>query len=261
MIKKYIRGNATRGNEVIKELEKLGGVNNGMHLGNKPNSIYIINHKNDNQITEIVTDYLLDLIPKIFEEIKIPKKYIVVSKNTINNKTKKQDNNLKKQLLLLEKYNIKNFVLKDNTIRFGDTGYLNLEKLHKINKDFLKGMIVNSCIDLSGLKNIHKDFFKGTTINGSVGLGNLEYVDKDFLKETTIKGDLYLQKLKYAHKDFLKQTILKGDLYLQNLESIDDDFLKQNNFSGCICVYSLEIQDKMLKNIKNSKKTIKKTVI
>jgi len=88
MIKKYIRGHETRGDEVIKELEKLGGVRPFGCLCNYPDNFYIINHKNNNEITVVSSDYLKELIEQTFEEIKLPEEFkpeefvIVTEKDT-----------------------------------------------------------------------------------------------------------------------------------------------------------------------------------
>lgn len=75
MIKKYIRGHSTRGDEVIKELEKLGGVKPFGCLCNYPDNFYIINHKNNNEITTVSSEYLKELIEQTFEEIKLPEEF------------------------------------------------------------------------------------------------------------------------------------------------------------------------------------------
>lgn len=75
MIKKYIRGHSTRGDEVIKELEKLGGVKHFGCLCNYPDNFYIINHKNNNEITAVSSEYLKELIEQTFEEIKLPEEF------------------------------------------------------------------------------------------------------------------------------------------------------------------------------------------
>ena len=90
MIKKYIRGHSTRGDEVIKELEKLGGVRPFGCLCNYPDNFYIINHKNNNEITTVSSEYLKELIEQTFEEIKLPEVFtpeefvIVTEKETRN---------------------------------------------------------------------------------------------------------------------------------------------------------------------------------
>lgn len=75
MIKKYIRGNSTRGDEVIKELEKLGGVNSAFLTGRIIDVFYIINHQNNNEIALACSGYLKELIEIAFEEIKLPEEF------------------------------------------------------------------------------------------------------------------------------------------------------------------------------------------
>lgn len=75
MIKKYIRGNSTRGDEVIKELEKLGGVNEYGFACNLASEFYIIDHTDNNCIKEVSRGYVKELIEETFEEIKLPKEF------------------------------------------------------------------------------------------------------------------------------------------------------------------------------------------
>lgn len=73
LIKKFIRGNSERGNEVITELEKLGGYNENKLLGCDKNCIYYINK--DNIIVSSflrVSDEIYDAITDSWEEIKLP---------------------------------------------------------------------------------------------------------------------------------------------------------------------------------------------
>ena len=66
MIKKYIKGNALRGEDVIRELEKLGGVNKFRFKGSEKN-IFIIDHTQENHIKLVKTPYLIDFILNSFE--------------------------------------------------------------------------------------------------------------------------------------------------------------------------------------------------
>ena len=72
MIKKYIRGHSTRGDEVIKELEKLGGVNKYGFVCVFPSEFYIIDHTDNNCIKGVSRGYVKELIEQTFEEIKLP---------------------------------------------------------------------------------------------------------------------------------------------------------------------------------------------
>lgn len=72
MIKKYIRGHATRGNEVIAELEKLGGDNSICSDGAKENYIYFISPLNDRIIGFGGDSITGEIIQECFEEIKLP---------------------------------------------------------------------------------------------------------------------------------------------------------------------------------------------
>lgn len=79
MIKKYIKGNAERGAEVIKALEELGGVNCGNHKGIRTDCFYYIK---ENGIIDLVQDFtsLGKVIQECFEEIKLPEQHNVVIK-------------------------------------------------------------------------------------------------------------------------------------------------------------------------------------
>lgn len=75
MIKKYIRGHSTRGDEVIKELEKLGGVNKYGFVCVFPSEFYIIDHTDNNCIKGVSRGYVKELIEQTFEEIKLPEEF------------------------------------------------------------------------------------------------------------------------------------------------------------------------------------------
>lgn len=73
MIKKYIRGNSSRGEEVIKELEKLGGENT-RKLSVRNDYIYIIDDENriDGYIFGLLTS---KIIIENYEEITLPEPF------------------------------------------------------------------------------------------------------------------------------------------------------------------------------------------
>ena len=75
MIKKYIRGHSTRGDEVIKELEKLGGVNKYGFECNSASEFYIIDHTDNNCIKGVSRGYVKELLEETFEEIKLPEEF------------------------------------------------------------------------------------------------------------------------------------------------------------------------------------------
>ena len=75
MIKKYIRGNSTRGDEVVKELEKLGGVNKYGFICNLASKFYIIDHTDGNNIKAVSRGYFKELIEQTFEEIHLPEEF------------------------------------------------------------------------------------------------------------------------------------------------------------------------------------------
>ena len=107
-------------------------------------------------------------------------------------------------------------------------GYLDLRSLTSVDKDFLKGTTINGTLDLDSLTNVDKNFLKGTIINGYLDLRSLTSIDKDFLKDTTINGYLNLSSLTSVDKDFLKDTSINGDLYLNSLKKVDIYLLKRN---------------------------------
>lgn len=73
MIKKYIRGNAKRGDEVIKALEDLGGINKEAENGKQQDCVYYINPFGIIQYT-YHNSQLEDVIKELFEEITLPEK-------------------------------------------------------------------------------------------------------------------------------------------------------------------------------------------
>ena len=133
---------------------------------------------------------------------------------------------LKKQIELLKKYRVSNYMVENDKITIN--GYLDLSSLTSADKDFLKGTTINGSLYLRSLTSVDKDFLKGTTINGYLDLRSLTSADKDFLKGTTINGSLDLSSLTSADKDFLKGTTINGSLYLRSLTSADSRMLDNN---------------------------------
>ena len=130
---------------------------------------------------------------------------------TLNKEKEFEDNfgfpfhNLTKTIQFFDKYKIKNEISILNK-KITITGYLSL----------------------NGLKTVDKDFLKRTAINGSLWLNGLQIVDKDFLKETTIDGSLELNGLQSVDKDFLKGTTINGSLGLNGLETVDKEIIRKN---------------------------------
>ena len=79
MIKKYIKGNAQRGAEVIKALEDLGGINCDNHRGIRTDCFYYIK---EDSIIDLVQDFTAfgKIIRECFEEIKLPEQHNIVVK-------------------------------------------------------------------------------------------------------------------------------------------------------------------------------------
>ena len=78
MIKKYIKGNAQRGAEVIKALEDLGGKNTSKRSGKAENSFYYINP--ENIIDFVENPDFKKIMQECFEEIKLPERHNVAIK-------------------------------------------------------------------------------------------------------------------------------------------------------------------------------------
>lgn len=68
MIKKYVRGNASNPEGVIKALENLGGINEYYLTGDEEDSVYYINNGSYIYYVSIGTDFA-DVITECFEEI------------------------------------------------------------------------------------------------------------------------------------------------------------------------------------------------
>lgn len=79
MIKKYIKGNAKRGAEVIKTLEELGGVNCNNHEGIRTDCFYYIKENSDIDVVLAFTPFG-KIIQECFEEIKLPDRLNIVTK-------------------------------------------------------------------------------------------------------------------------------------------------------------------------------------
>lgn len=71
--KVYIKGSPSRGNEVIKLLEDLGGSNTLDLHGNRSNGYYYINPEGMIDVTSIVGDIARIFIREFYKEIKLPK--------------------------------------------------------------------------------------------------------------------------------------------------------------------------------------------
>jgi len=149
---------------------------------------------------------------------------------------------MKKQVELLKKYSVTTYTIEDGKSTIN--GYLNLNSLTAVHKDFLKETTINGDLDLRSLTAVDKDFLKETTINGNLYLDSLTAVDKDFLKGTTINGYLDLYSLTSVPKDFLKGTTINGSLDLRSLTAVDKDFLKGTTINGYLDLYSLTAVDK-----------------
>ena len=143
-------------------------------------------------------------------------------------KTIDMKNELQKQIELLEKYNVTNYIVENNKITIN--GSLNLDSITKCDKDFLKNTTINGGLYLKSLKECDKDFLKNATINGLLDLDSIKECDKDFLKSATINGNLYLTSLTECDKDFLKNTTIKinGSLDIYSLKECDKDILRSN---------------------------------
>lgn len=79
MIKKYIKGNAQRGAEVIKALEDLGGENKTNLSGKDSNCLYYIR---EDSVMDVVAKSLFagKIMQEFFEEIVLPEKLNIVVK-------------------------------------------------------------------------------------------------------------------------------------------------------------------------------------
>lgn len=79
MIKKYIRGNDQRGDEVIKALEELGGANHYNHRGIRTDCFYYITAKGTIDLV-LIASGSGRIVQECFEEIKLPERHNVAIK-------------------------------------------------------------------------------------------------------------------------------------------------------------------------------------
>lgn len=79
MIKKFIRGNKERGQEVIKALEDLGGINKHNLTGDDIDYIYLINIDNNITRWDKRAEFAI-VIQELYEEIKLKDKKVVTNK-------------------------------------------------------------------------------------------------------------------------------------------------------------------------------------
>ena len=73
--KVYIKGNPSRGNEVIKTLEDLGGRSMGNFDGKSTNIYYLINPDEVIGAVSIFDTLILPFIKEFYKEIKLPRWY------------------------------------------------------------------------------------------------------------------------------------------------------------------------------------------
>ena len=71
--KVYIKGNPSRGNEVIKTLEDLGGRSMGNFDGKSTNIYYLINPDGGIGAVSIFDTLILPFIKEFYKEIKLPR--------------------------------------------------------------------------------------------------------------------------------------------------------------------------------------------
>ncbi len=72
--KVYIKGDPTRGNEIIKLLTNLGGTNNLYYTGTDEDAIYFINTKGEIDWTSNSnTSMILPYIKEFYKEMKLPR--------------------------------------------------------------------------------------------------------------------------------------------------------------------------------------------
>ena len=69
----YIKGNAERGNEIIKLLEDLGGNNTFSHEGNNKDAYYFINPKGEIDSETPFSEGVFPYVKEFYKETKLPK--------------------------------------------------------------------------------------------------------------------------------------------------------------------------------------------
>ena len=156
---------------------------------------------------------------------------------------------IEKQIKLLKKNDISNYIIENDRIII--TGNISLNVSEIDDKDLFKNITINGILDLGWLLSCDKDFLSGTIINGHLFLHALREIDKDFLQNTTINGNLDLSSIKYCHKDFLKNKVIIGCIDLYLIDSFDKLFLVETVTSNIyISPINQSYKDFLKSNIK-----------
>ena len=153
---------------------------------------------------------------------------------------------LNKQIKLLKKYNISNYVIENGRIVVNEG--VDLRYLKECDKDLLNNVTINGYLDLTSLKICYGGFIKNTIINGNLRLDSLRYLDGFYLENTIINGDLYLSFLGDYSKNSLKNTIINGYLFLIYVTKFKKKFLKNTVVNGGLVLSSLKQYERDILN-------------
>ena len=122
---------------------------------------------------------------------------------------------INKQIELLEKYGVNNYVIENGRIVINQS--INLNSLKTVDKGFLNGAIINGWFWFDSLTTAPENFLFKTTIKGWLSLDSLTTVPENFLEGATINESLYLRSLTTAPKSFLSRTIVERSVIRNNV--------------------------------------------
>ena len=100
---------------------------------------------------------------------------------------------INKQIKLLKKYGVNDYVIENGRI------------------------VINGSLWLNSLTTAPENFLEGATINGSLYLRSLTTVPENFLNGATINGWLWLDSLTIVPENFLSKTIVDGWVIRKNV--------------------------------------------
>ena len=131
---------------------------------------------------------------------------------------------INKQIKLLKKYGVNDYVIENGRIVINGSLWLN--SLTTAPENFLEGATINGSLYLRSLTTVPENFLEGTTISGGLRLNSLTTAPENFLEGTTISGGLRLNSLTTVPENFLSNTIVDGWVIRKNVRKYG--FLSRN---------------------------------
>ena len=131
---------------------------------------------------------------------------------------------INKQIKLLKKYGVNDYVIENGRIVINGSPWLN--SLTTAPENFLSKTTINEGLWLNSLTTVPENFLEGATISGGLSLDSLTTVSGNFLFKTTINGSLWLDSLTTVPENFLSNTIVEGWVTRKNVHKYG--FLSRN---------------------------------